>query len=64
MATTPPHADRGAPTAYIAGPRTLAERLRHLELDARKILEQPDRFDLEVVRWAEAMVASRPGPCG
>jgi hypothetical protein len=54
--TTTPPADRRAPVAYLAHPRTLAERLRFLEADARRILAAPEQHRAEEVDWAHAML--------
>lgn len=64
MATTPsthtPPADRGAPTAFVAGPKTLQERLRFLEQDARRILRSMESHRAEEIAWAKAMMDAAP----
>ena len=54
--TTPSTADRGTPDGYVAGPRTLAERLRRLREDAVRILQQPNLYHADEVRWAHDML--------
>jgi hypothetical protein len=60
-ATTSP-AERATPTAHVAAGKSLQERLRYLEEDAGRILQEPGRFDAATVRWAHDMVASASAP--
>jgi hypothetical protein len=56
--TTAPPADRGAPVAFLAQPKTLVERLQYLRRDAARILRAPDRHRADEVRWAHDMLDS------
>jgi hypothetical protein len=58
--TTNTPADRRAPSAYLAQPHSLAERLRWLELDAARIVRDPTSHAPEVVQWASDMLAATP----
>jgi hypothetical protein len=49
-------ADRDTPGLFVARPRTLRERMRYLEEEARRILVRPEAFTLGERQWPEDML--------
>jgi hypothetical protein len=48
----------GAPTAFTAGPKTMAERMRYLLAEAQAIVARPEAFRPEEIAWAMDMLST------